>query len=158
MDGASAAHPEKGGGCTKRRPVFLDAHDVKQQKSRIAVHARAFAPRTCTDIQLGRRARSRGCGRAGARKIYRSGGFRCRHGPIGSLLPVWRRVFGPPPVSSSLVALVGANRSSERPPARRTRPRNRTAVRTTRRRRRGARSYMCLCGASGSSAAELLLG
>jgi hypothetical protein len=56
--------PKNGGGCTKRRPV-LDVHDVKQRK--LAVHAREVAPRTCTEIQLDRCARSRKCGRASAR-------------------------------------------------------------------------------------------
>jgi hypothetical protein len=73
------------------------------------------------------------------------------YGPIGSLLPAWRRVFGPPPVSLSRLTLVGSVRSRIGSPVRRTRLGRRPVVRTTRRWRRRARSYMGLSGASGSS-------
>lgn len=42
----------------KRRPI-LDVHDVKQQKSHVAGHARGFAPRACTEIHVIRHMRSR---------------------------------------------------------------------------------------------------
>ena len=66
----------------------------------------------------------------------RSGRSEFCYGPIGSLLPVWRRGFGPPPVSLSLSTLVGSVRSRMGSPVRCTRLGRRPVVRTTRRWRR----------------------
>jgi hypothetical protein len=94
------------------------------------------APRACTEFRFDRCARSRKCGRASARSGHVGRSARdLSYGPIGSLLPVWRRDFGPPPVSLSLLTLVGSVRSkSGCPPG--TRMRRRPVVRTTRRWRR----------------------
>ena len=137
MDGASAAHPKRGGGCTKRRPVFLDVHDVKQQKFLVAVNARAFAPRMHGNSARSTRAQPRLRTRGRTRKSCRSGRPGVCYGPIGSLLPVWRRDFGPPPVSLLLLTLAGSIRSRIGiRSVRHTRLGRRPVVRTTRRWRR----------------------
>src|SRR5262249_44179899 len=139
MDGASAAHPKKGGAVArKRRPVFLDVHDVKQQKSLVAANARAFTPRACTDSQLARRARSRDCGRAGAREGHVGRVFlESVTGPSGPSCLFGGGILALPPVSRLPLTLAGSVRSRiGSPPVRHTRLGRRPVVRTTRRWRR----------------------
>jgi hypothetical protein len=129
--------PKNGGRLHEAPSSFLDVHDVKQQKSLVAVHARARAARMHGNPVRSTRAQPRLRTRGRTRKSCRSGGSEVCYGPIGSLLPVWRRVSGPPPVSRSLLTLVGSARSRiGSPPARRTRLGRRPVVRTTRRWRR----------------------
>src|SRR5580704_4540122 len=56
--------PKKREAVARSAVQFLDVHDVKQQRFQSSAHARALAPRPCTDRQLVRRARRRECGRA----------------------------------------------------------------------------------------------
>jgi hypothetical protein len=88
--------PKNGRRFTKRRPI-LDVHDVKQQRSQSSAHARAIAPRACTDRQLIRCARRRECGRAQS-AYFGSVAFGHFTGPSGPSC-LLAEGGGPPPVS-----------------------------------------------------------